>query len=185
MSSPSGKFIPPEFIPRIEKFLDKLISREIDEAKFIGLIEALIRPALMWSNGDPELRAALERQCKLLSGVRMWINAKGQNPIIIEVTELPELLKFHLASKDEVKKLDIPGVSYDPLLLKDALAGKFNPFIALASGRIAITGLTELVKIGAPLFTALKPFREKENVIGELRREVLSALDKLLVETGC
>lgn len=185
MSSSTEKLLPSEYIPRIEKFLDKLANKEIDEAKFIGFIEALTRPALTRSSEDPELKATIERQVKPLLGMKVWINSKNQNPVVIEIAQPPELLRFYLSTEEEVKRMSLPGASYDPLLLKDALRGKFNPLLALASGKIKITGLPELIKIGAPLVSALKPFKDKGSIIGELRREMLSAFDNLLGEAGC
>jgi hypothetical protein len=185
MSSSTERLLPSEYIPRIEKFLDKLATKEIDEAKFVGFIEALIRPALTKSSEDPELKATIERQVKPLLGMKVWINAKNQNPVVIEIAPPSELLKFYLSTEEEVKRRGLPGASYDPLLLKDALHGKFNPLLALASGKIKITGLPELIKIGAPLVSALKPFKDNGSIMGELRREILSSLDSLLEGARC
>jgi len=185
MSQSTEKFIPPEYIPRIEKFLDKLADREIEDTEFIRFIEALIRPAVASSIEDAELKAALERQIKSLLGVKVWLNAKGQNHIVIEITQLPELLKLYPSTEEEVKRLGLPGVTYDPAILKEALAGKFNPLLALASRKIRIVGLPALIAMGSPIISAFKPFKDKGEIREKLRWEILAALDKCLGESGC
>ncbi|MFH1328483.1 MAG: hypothetical protein ABIH76_06565 [Candidatus Bathyarchaeota archaeon] len=177
--------LPPEYIPRVEKFLNKIKNNELPETKFIEFLESLIRPVLDESFEDSELKDLVEKQISPLIGRKIWIKAKNQNPVIIEITSPPDLIRFTTSTEENVKNLNLPGVSYDIALINDAIQNKLNPLMALTSGKINVTGLPELIKMGSPLMTAMKPFKDRKNLEENLSRNVLSTLDRTLTETGC
>jgi len=177
--------IPEQYIPRLIRFIQLLERKEISEDRFIQLLQALIQPALNESMKDVEVKKTLETEVQNLVGKKIWIKAKLGQPWIVEIVPLPEIVRMYTVREEEIKQQNLPGVTYDIQILKDALNGRFNPVLAMMTGKIRVTGLTELMKLSTPLLSAFSPFKSREDLKANLSNRFLNSLDKLLQDVGC
>ena len=184
-TEPKKPAISPEDVARLQNFFEKLRNREIGDDTFIEFLNTLVKPALGESLKNPELRLVLENLVQPLIGKQVWIRAEKQTPFLVEISPLPELIKFSVTTEGSIKKNRLPGISYDPSILQDAVSGKFNPMSALLKGKIRISSLPELIKMGSHVIPVIEPFKEKTDLKENLARNLLVNLDKFLLSAGC
>jgi hypothetical protein len=177
--------MPSEYVPRLEKFLEKLKNKEIPETKLMELFEAVIRPALKKALENPEIKGNIEKQIEAIIGKKLFIQMQGLNPWLIEVKPLPEVIKFSISTEENVKRESLPGVTYDFSVTKDIMMGTLNPVKALLTGKIKITGMMELTKWGMPLLSILGQITGKRSEAEGTTFDSMLVLDKLMKEAGC
>lgn len=185
LSSDIKSSLPPDLYARVLKFIELFKQEKVTDAQFLRVVDMIIKPALQVSLSDNDMKTTLQRGLQPLLGRKLWFKRKNGVPCIIEIVPSPDLVKLCISTDDEVKKNNLPGVTYDVQLLKEALDGKINPILAMMTGKIKITGLTDLIKMGSPLITALKPYGEREDLKAKVAERLVNDLDPVLQEYGC
>lgn len=187
--------LPPEYMPRLEKLVEKAKRGEVKlesiAQAIVPPVVAHVMPVIMKTGVKqiagmlPQMMSALPSMLPAVMGKQLFLHIKDVGFFIIRIGVKPKLFEFVPSSLEEIKQAGIPGVSMDPKVLTGGLAGMTTP------GMMKVYGIDELIDMFsgvniskmAYLMPEMMSLMTKE-VMLSMQEPVLEAVDQLLAANG-
>lgn len=187
--------LPPEYMPRLEKLVEKAKRGEV---KLESIMQAVVppivsqvMPVIMRTGGKqlaemvPQMMSALPSMLPAMMGKQLFLHIKDVGFFVVRIGMDSRLFELAPSSFEEIKKAGIPGVSINPKVLTGGLVKMTAP------GMMKVYGVDELIDMFsgvniskmAYLMPEMMGLMTKE-VMQSMQEPVLEAVDKLLAENG-
>lgn len=145
--------LPPEYVPRVVKLVNKVKNGEAAAGDILGRIlgpalESML-PVLM-RTGGPQIAALMPQVINAIPSLfrqQVFVKIKSGGCYMVKIGFRPKLFQFVPSSLDEIKSSGVPGIVVDPGKTYYMIQGFDGIVYALAEGVVSIYGLNELLGI--------------------------------------
>ncbi|MBN2167602.1 MAG: hypothetical protein JW738_00030, partial [Actinobacteria bacterium] len=183
--------LPPEYMPRLEKLVEKAKRGEVELGSVMTAmmppVMAHVMPVLMRTGGRqiaemiPDMMAALPSMLPAVMGKQMFFHVKGVGFFIARIGVKPRLFEIVPSSLQEIKQAGIPGVSIDPGAITGGIARMTAP------GAMKVYGIDDLIDMFSGVNISKMMYMMPEmmslmtkEVFQSMQEPVLEAVDQLL-----
>lgn len=188
----------PEYIPRVEKFAEKVKCGEVKPGSIMeAILPPLVKnvmPAIMKTGGH-QLAAILPQLITAFPSLlekQVFIKVKGGGSYMAKIGLPPKFFQFIPCSLNEIKSAGVPGIVFDPGKASHMILGFDGIVWALAEGVVNIYGLDQLLGMlrdpsGKGVFADILPVFLSiltSEVLLSMEEPVKTAVDKLLTTYG-